>query len=211
MGKLLPGQLSSAESTAAFAQHGTGTDKCCLMLAMPTQSHSWWLCIASPKQREQWRDALGVHLDVNPAGHMGSMLMPPGALSAYPSMQHFHSTCSPCCHAQPGRAPCICIVPNQIRDPPRSWGLLQTHPRGSVGASPGLSWPQPRTWTQHVWLHPPCLFTETLKCPYTKSPMKPSGTNMINASLLPGNLRSPLPQQTESLLSSVDMHVATSH
>ena len=135
MGRLLPGQLSSAESTAALAQRGTRIDKYCSMSATPMRSQGWCLCIASPKQTEQRRDALGVHLDVNPAGHVRFRLMPPGALSAYPSMQYFHTTCSPCCHAQLGQAPCICFVPNQTR-PPQKLGLAADTPKGLSGSQP---------------------------------------------------------------------------
>lgn len=131
MGRLLPGQLRSAESTADLAQDATRADKYCSMSAMPTQSQGWCPCIASPKRREQRRDALGVHLDENPAENVGSRLMPPG-LSAYPSVQHLHTTSSPRCRAQPGRAPCICIVPNQMKPSPKAGACCrQTH--GALG------------------------------------------------------------------------------
>ena len=92
--------------------------------------------------------------------------------------------------------------------PPGSWGLLQAHRRRPL---PGRERLEPRTQTQYECLHPPGLFTERLKYPYTKSPVKLSGVMMFTVLFLPSGLRCPLSQQTESPLSSVDMHVATSH
>lgn len=131
IGKLLPDQLRSAESTAVLAQHSNRIDKYCSVMAMPkTEPGLVSLhCIpkaqgtvkrcteCAPVYKSSWEHR--IHADAT------------RALSAYPSMQHFHPTCSPCCHAQPGQAPCICIVPNQTRLPPAA-GACCRHTRGAL-------------------------------------------------------------------------------
>lgn len=209
MARLLPGQLRSAESTADLAQHATRVDKYRSMSAMPTTEPGLVSLHCIPKAEGTAKRCSGCAPGCKSSWEHGVQADATRSIACVP--QHAAPPYDLCallpCPAGVSSVYLHCAKSNETL--PQSWGLLQTDPRGSRGASPGLSWPEPRMWAQNLWLHPPYLFTETPKHPYTKTPTKPSGTKMINASLQA--MSDPHCPSERRALSPVDMHVATSH
>lgn len=200
VGKLLPGQLSFAGSTTALVQHGIRRDKHCSVSAVPTQSQGWCLPITSPKQREQWRDALVCTWMQTQLGTWD-----PGWCYQEPQNAAFLHNLG---HAAVPSRGDLCAFALWPIETPHPQKPRLTADNTWVKGTPGPSWPESGTWAQHVCLHPACLFTVTLKHPYPKSPRKPKWSALHSRQGISGPhcLR-----RKVSPLAAVDGHVAMSY